>query len=135
MASIKTLRDGIKTRLATVSGIYCHDTIPDDVYPPAAIVGMPSTLRYDFAFRSAVTKISFPIRLVVGRYTESESQDKLDDLCSADGASSIRNAIDTDPTLGGVAQSSRLVEARDFGVYTVAGVEYIGCEIEIEVIA
>ena len=30
--------------------------------------------------------------------------------------------------------STRIVEARDFGVYEVAGVPYIGCEFEVEVI-
>lgn len=135
MASIKALRDGIKTRLATVTGIYTHDTIPDDVYPPAAIVGFPTTVRYDFAMRTPVSRYTFPVRVVAGRTTERESQDKIDDLCSPDGALSIRAAIDADPTLGGVAHSSRVVEARDFGVYEVAGVSYIGGEFEIEVIA
>ena len=135
MASIKALRDGIKTRLATVTGIYTHDTIPDDVYPPAAIVGFPTAVRYDFAMRTPVSRYTFPVRVVAGRTTERESQDKIDDLCSPDGALSIRAAIDADPTLGGVAHSSRVVEARDFGVYEVAGVSYIGGEFEIEVIA
>ena len=135
MASIKALRDGIKTRLAAVTGIYTHDTIPDDVYPPAAIVGFPTAVRYDFAMRTAVSRYTFPVRVIAGRTTERESQDKIDDLCSPDGALSIRAAVDADPTLGGVAHSSRVVEAREFGVYEVAGVSYIGGEFEIEVIA
>ena len=135
MASIKALRDGIKTRLAAVTGIYTHDTIPDDVYPPAAIVGFPTAVRYDFAMRTPVSRYTFPVRVIAGRTTERESQDKIDDLCSPDGALSIRAAVDADPTLGGVAHSSRVVEAREFGVYEVAGVSYIGGEFEIEVIA
>ena len=135
MASIKALRDGLKTRLAAVSGIYTHDTIPDDVYPPAAIVGFPTSVRYDFAMRTAVSRYLFPVRVIAGRTMEAQSQDTIDDLCSPDGALSIRAAVDADPTLGGVAHSSRVVEARDFGVYEVAGVSYIGGEFEIEVIA
>jgi hypothetical protein len=135
MASIKALRDGLKTRLATVTGIYTHDTIPDDVYPPAAIVGFPTSVRYDFAMRTAVSRYLFPVRIIAGRTMEAESQDKIDDLVSPNGALSIRAAIDGDPTLGGVAHSTRVVEARDFGVYEVAGVSYIGGEFEIEVIA
>lgn len=135
MASIKALRDGLKTRLATISGIYTHDTIPDDIYPPAAVVGFPSSVRYDFTMRTPVAKYAFPIRVIAGRTVESESQDKIDDLVSPDGALSIRAAIDADPTLGGVAHSTRVVEARDFGVYEVAGVSYIGGEFEVEVIA
>lgn len=168
MASIKSIRDGLKDRLAAVAGtgpvillledgdillaedgdnltaeqvvaipgeLYTHDTIPDDIYPPAAIVGMPTRVAYDFSFRSAVTRFTFPVRVICGRTTERESQDKLDDFASADGPSSLRATIDADPTLGGVANTTRVVEARDFGVYEVAGVGYIGMELEVEVIA
>ena len=135
MASIASLRDGLKTRLATIANLYTHDTIPDDVYVPAAIVGFPTTVAYDFSFRSAVARYTFPVRVIAGRTTERESQDRIDGLCSPDGASSVRAAVDADPTLGGVANSTRVVSARDFGVYDVAGVSYIGGEFEIEVIA
>lgn len=135
MASIKAIRDGLKTRLATITGLYTHDTIPDDVYPPAAIVGFPTTVSYDLVMRSPVARYTFPVRLVAGRVMEGQGQDAIDDYCSPDGASSVRAAIDADPTLGGVAHSTRVVQARDFGVYEVAGVGYIGGEFEIEVIA
>jgi hypothetical protein len=135
LASIKALRDGLKTRLATIAGLYAHDTIPDNVYPPAAIVGFPSSVAYDFAMRTAVARYLFPVRVIAGRVAEGEGQDKIDDLVSPDGASSVRAAIDADPTLGGVAHSTRVTTARDFGVYEVAGVSYIGGEFEIEVIA
>ena len=135
MASIKALRDGLKTRLATIAGLYAHDTIPDNVYPPAAIVGFPSSVAYDFAMRTAVARYLFPVRVIAGRVAEGEGQDKIDDLVSPDGALSVRAAIDADPTLGGAAHSTRVVAARDFGVYEVAGVSYIGGEFEVEVIA
>jgi hypothetical protein len=135
LASIKALRDGLKTRLATIAGLYAHDTIPDNVYPPAAIVGFPSSVAYDFAMRTAVARYLFPVRVIAGRVAEGEGQDKIDDLVSPDGALSVRAAIDADPTLGGAAHSTRVVAARDFGVYEVAGVSYIGGEFEVEVIA
>jgi hypothetical protein len=85
--------------------------------------------------RTAVARYLFPVRVIAGRVAEGEGQDKIDDLVSPDGASSVRAAIDADPTLGGVAHSTRVVAARDFGVYEVAGVSYIGGEFEVEVIA
>lgn len=135
MASIKAIRDAIKTRLATVAGIYTHDTIPEDVYVPCAIVGFPTTVRYDYAFRTVVSRYTFPVRVLAGRTAEAQSQDTIDDLVSPNGSLSLRAAIDGDPTLGGTAHSTRVVEARDFGVYEVAGVSYIGGELELEVIA
>lgn len=160
MASIKAIRDGLRDLLSgTVFGtedgnvlttedgdeltpegaganlgLYVYDTIPDNVYVPAAIVGMPSSVRYDFALRTPVSRYLFPIRVIAGRVMENQGQDLIDDLASPDGALSVRLAIDADPSLGGAAHSTRVTEARDFGVYEVAGVPYIGCEFEIEVI-
>lgn len=160
MGSIKSMRDGLRDLLSgTVFstedgnvlttedgdeltpegagvnlGLYVYDTIPDNVYVPAAIVGMPSSVRYDFALRTPVSRYLFPIRVIAGRVAEGEGQDLVDDLASPDGALSVRLAIDGDPTLGGAAHSTRVVEARDFGVYEVAGVPYIGVEFEVEVI-
>lgn len=135
MASIAAIRDGIKTRLATISGLYTHDTIPDDIYPPAAIVGAPTRISYDDAFRTAKTRFDFPVRVLAGRAIERESQDRLDGYLSADGVSSVRAAIDGDPTLGGVVDYCRVSQGRDYGAYQVAGVDYIGVELVLEVIA
>jgi hypothetical protein len=135
MASIAAIRDGLKTRLATITGLYTHDTIPDAVNPPAAIVGMPTTIAYDFTFRAATTRFVFPVRVLVGRAAEAEAQDKLDGYLSADGATSIRAAVDGDGTLGGVANTSRVVEARDLGAYEVGATQYLGAEVMVEVVA
>lgn len=135
MASIAAIRDGLKTRLATVTGLYTHDTVPDAVNPPAAIVGLPTTVAYDFTFRAATTRFTFPVRVLVGRAAEAEAQDKLDGYLSADGATSIRAAIDGDPTLGGVASTSRVTAATGLGVYEVGATPYLGADLLVEVVA
>ena len=135
MAGIGSVRDGLKARLATITGLYTYDTVPGSVNVPAAIVGMPSSIRFDVVFRSAVTRMQFPVRLLVGQAHEAEAQDRIDEYISADGASSVRAAIDGDGTLGGVAHTTRVVEVRDVGVYEVAGVAYLGADVLVEVIA
>jgi hypothetical protein len=134
LASLATIRDGLKTRLATIAGLATYDTMPDDVYPPAAIVGVPNRIGYDVAFRNAVANFQIPIRILAGRVVEAEAQDRLDGYISADGASSIRAAIDADPTLNNAAHTTRVIEARGYGVYTVADVPYLGVELLVEVI-
>lgn len=134
MGSIATIRDGLKTRLATVTGLTVYDTMPDDVYPPCAIVGMPSRIAYDVTFRTAVARIDIPIRILAGRVLEAQAQDTLDGYVSADGANSLRAALDNDPTLNGAAHTARITEARDYGVYTVGDVPYLGVELNCEVI-
>lgn len=135
MASFSSIRDGIKTRLATISSLITYDTVPDDVITPAAIVGVPESVRYDFAMRSAVAVFRIPVRVLTGRVVEDAAQDVLDGYLAADGAGSIRAAIDADATLGAVAQTTRVQEVRGYGVYEVAGVPYLGAEWVLEVIA
>ena len=36
--NISSIRDGLKTRLQTISGLRCYDVLPDGFAPPAALV-------------------------------------------------------------------------------------------------
>lgn len=134
MASLASIRDGLKTRLATIAGLETYDTMPDTANPPCAIVGVPARIAYDETFRSAVARYEIPVRVFAGRVVESESQDRLDGYISPDGSTSLRAAIDGDPTLSGAAHTTRVTEARDYGVYTLGDVAYLGVEIVCEVI-
>lgn len=135
MASIQNIRDGIATRLNTISGLYTYADIPDSIMVPCAVVGMPTNITYDFSFRSPVCRMSIPVRVYAGPTLELEAQARLDGLVSADGASSVRAAIDGDITLSGAAQTARLVSAQAYGAYDLQGVSYLGVEMTLEVIA
>ena len=135
MASIQSIRDGIATQLGLISGMNVYPDISDSMMVPAAVVGMPTGVVYDFAFRSPVARVTIPIRVYAGPVLEAEAQRVLDDCVSADGASSVRAAIDLDPQLSAVAQSCRVISAQAYGVYEIAGVNYLGVEFTVEVVA
>jgi len=135
MSSIAAVRAGIGNQLDLISSLNVYDTIPDSIIVPCAIVGMPSTIEYDFAFRSPVAKMQIPVRVYTGPVLEQEAQTILDDYVSADGVSSVRAAIDLDPTLGAVAQTTRVLQAQGYGAYEMAGVQYLGVEFLLEVVA
>jgi hypothetical protein len=135
VASIQSVRVGLKNQLALITSLTAYDTIPDSIMVPCAVVGMPSTIAYDFAFRSAVIKASIPVRVYAAQVLENEAQNLLDGFVATEGASSVRSAIDLDPTLGGVAHSARVTQAQAYGVYEMAGVQYLGVEFLVEVVA
>lgn len=135
MASIQSIRTAIKNRLATINGLYVYEAIPDSILAPCAVVGMPASVAYDFAFRSAVVRMSIPIRLYVAPVLEDQAQDKLDGYVSADGAQSIRAAIDGDTTLAGTVHSVRVVSAQGYGAYDLGDIQYLGVEFSVEVVA
>ena len=64
-----------------------------------------------------------------------DSQETLDGYLASAGSSSIKAQIESDITLGGVAQSVREVEADNYGVYTINNIDYLGVEFLVEVIA
>lgn len=135
MATITQIRQAIATQLALVTTLNVYSSVVDSVMAPAAIVGTPTTIEYDYTFRSANFKMQIPIRLIAARVQEDYAQELLDAMVSYEGASSVPLAMSLDPQLSATAQTSRIVEARNYGVYEVEGISYLGVEFMLEVIA
>lgn len=133
--NISSIRAGLKTRLATISGLRCYETIPDQFAAPAAIVGMPTQIVFDFTFNRSTDRITYPVRLLVAKATDRSAQERLEQYLDGSGALSVKAAIEADPTLGGAANLTRVLNASGLGVYDMGGVPYLGCEFQIEVIA
>ena len=71
----------------------------------------------------------------MSRVDAQDSQETLDGYLASSGASSVKAKVESDVTLGGVAQSTRVVEADNYGVYTINNIDYLGVEFTVEVIA
>jgi len=104
------VRDGLKTRLQTISGLRCFDLIPDQVTPPTAIVGQ---LDFTFDINNArgLDQANVDVIVIVQRFSERAGQNKLDAYLSGSGATSIKAAIEGDKTLGGACQTLRVTSA------------------------
>ena len=113
------VRDGLKTRLQTITGLRVYDLIPDTVSPPAAIVGQ---LDFTFDINNArgLDQANCDILVIVQRLSERVAQDKLDAFLSGSGAGSIKAAIEGDRTLGGTVNTLRVISAEG-GTYDSAG--------------
>jgi len=132
VASISAIRSGLATNLGTISGLRTGATIPDNVNPPYAIVS-PSSVDYHKAFNNALSTYNFTVTLVVGRVSERTSQNSLDAYCSPTGSSSIRVAIESDKTLGGVAFDTIVTGMRNYGSVTIGENTYLAAEFDIAV--
>lgn len=131
---IAAIRDGIKTRLATISGLRCHDTVPGQVMVPAAVVVPVSDTfaTYDVAM-GGVHNLAFTVTLVVSSAWDRTAQDLLDSFIDSSGAKSVFAALSGDPTLGGNVASAELRNASNYGLITWGAQAYLGCEFLIEV--
>lgn len=130
---IAAVRDGIRTRLATISGLHALDRWPDNVIPPTAIVA-PERVLFDNTMGRGGDNATFVVRVLVGRVEDAAAQDLLDTYLAGSGSASVKTAIEADATLGAAADTCRVSEARGYGFYEHNGVKYLGCEFVIQVI-
>jgi len=133
VARLGDLRKGLKDRLATISGLRVYATMPASPQTPAAAV-IPRAKRiqtfdggcyYDFA-----------VWLYVNPQDLNRAQTQIDEYLSEDGPNSVAEAIEAEPTLGGVADSTSVTGWSDYAqLVDIAGGQLLGARIDLEVFA
>lgn len=115
MIKISKVREALGKNIETISGIRVYDTIPDVVVPPCAVVGQ---LDFTFDVNNArgLDQASVDIFVIVQRISERAGQDKLDELLAGTGSKSIKTALESDRTLGGLVDTLRVISAES-GTY------------------
>jgi hypothetical protein len=131
--SISQIRTALATNLATISGLRTAAEIPDLPNPPIAVVSLDS-VTYDQSFAKGMTNYTFTITVIVGRSAEREAQRKLDAYISP-GANSVKNAIESNKTLGGYAYDCRVVSMNSVGSLTISDTTYLAADFTVTVIA
>ena len=128
--NVSSVRDGIKTRLQTISGLRVWDVIPDQVTPPGAVVGQPCAIvgQLDFTFdidnARGVDLANVDVYVIVQRMDARSGQNKLDGYLAGSGSSSIKAAIEGDRTLGGTVNTLRVTRA-EAGTYLQGDVTFL----------
>ena len=130
-----SIESGIATNLGDISSLTVFGYVPDSIEPPTAVVGVVDNIEYDSTMARGADTYNIPVFLYVSRVDAQDAQDTLDAYLASSGASSVKAKVESDITLGGVAQSVRVVEADNYGVYTINNIDYLGVEFMIEVIA
>jgi hypothetical protein len=130
MATIAAARDGLKARLATISDLRVYDNVLGQVEPPAAVIRL-DTIQYDTTMADGSHDPTFIVLVLVSLANERTAQDKLDSYLEPESATSIRNAIDADPTLGGAVDYATATQVRAYGLVNYADVGYLGAEVVV----
>jgi hypothetical protein len=102
------------------------------VNPPFAVI-VPTGVTFHRSFNNALNEYSFTITLIVGQASERNAQNAIDLYCSSTGTSSIRRAVESDKTLGGVAYDTVVTDMRNYGSTTIGETTYLAAEFNVVV--
>lgn len=116
MIKISQVREAIGTNIENITGMRVYDSIPDIVTPPCAVVGQLDFI-FDIDNARGLDQASVDVYVIVQRLSERSGQATLDNLLAGTGSTSIKTAIESDRTLGGLVNTLRVISAES-GTYT-----------------
>ena len=115
MTNINGVRDALKNNLQTITNLRVYDLIPDVIVPPCAVVGQLD-FTFDIDNARGLDQASVDIFVIVQRISERSGQEKLDLLLAGSGNGSIKTALESDRSLGGLVNTLRVISAES-GTY------------------
>ena len=132
--TVSQIKTGLAANLATVSGLRAYAYQPDNVNTPFAWPLLDS-IQYNGAMGGGLITHKFTVSVVVGRSAERTAQTLLDGYLSYAGAISIRQAIESDRTLGGVVQDLIVESADNISTLEANDATYLAIDFVVTVYA
>jgi len=129
--NLASVRAGIKTALQGVSDLRIYEWIPSQLSPPAAVVSL-GTGQYDADFNDGMS-VNYGVLVMLTRADDQHGQERLDAFLGQ-GVNSVFYVIDANPTLSASCDSARVTSWNNPGTFTIGGIEYLGVEVNIEVL-
>lgn len=132
--TVSQIKTGLAANLATVSGLRAYAYQPDNVNTPFAWPLLDS-IQYNGAMGGGLITHKFTVSVVVGRSAERTAQTLLDGYLSYKGATSIRQALESDRTLGGVVQDLIVESADNISTLEANDATYLAIDFVVTVYA
>jgi hypothetical protein len=132
--TVSQIKTGLAANLATVSGLRAYAYQPDNVNTPFAWPLLDS-IQYNGAMGGGLITHKFTVSVVVGRSAERTAQTLLDGYLSYAGALSIRTALESDRTLGGVVQDLIVESANNISTLEANDATYLAIDFVVTVYA
>jgi len=135
VASLEQIRDAVKTTIAhpVIDGMRCHATFGGVVNAPATVV-VPVTADFVVAMGRGADTWELDLVVVVPYGDERTAQNKLDSYVTGAGASSIRQVIFANRTLGLASTDAHIARMSKYGeLMTIGQVEYLTATLRLTV--
>jgi len=139
-ATLTQIRSALANQIATqITGLRASEEVPAAINPPMAVVGpnAGTFAEYEVTMgpNQAVVNWSIRVYLILSYGNVVSSQKKLDAYLSPTGSQSLVQAVNHDPSLGGVADFAVVARAQRYGLVSYNGVDYLGAEVMVDVSA
>jgi hypothetical protein len=92
----------------------------------------PDLITYDLNANRGADEYSFVILVIVGRAADRSAQNNLDRF--AVGPDSVKTAVERDRTLGGVVNTCRITEMRNYQQLVVGDTAFLSVEFVVEAV-
>lgn len=131
--NISAIREQLAVNAGTIDGLRTHQTIPEQVSPPAFIVLGPNEIDFDKTMARGTDRIVFDCLLIASRADARQAQRTLDALLNTKGVGSVKAALESDRTLNGACEDLRVTRINEYGSVEIAGVVHLSARIEVEI--
>ena len=130
--TVAEVLEGIAAAVEAVPGVQVKPYLLDNPSPPTVMLTVDE-FRYHGAFGLGNPELDVIVTAVVSRVVEGESFASLYRHLDAAGDDSLRAALESDPTFGGVAQTSVVTSGGRVTPVDFGGVLYLACEWDLRV--
>jgi hypothetical protein len=135
MTSLAAVRAGLAANLDAIPDIQVSAYMLSNPTPPAIEIH-PSQTDYDLALKRGLDRWRFTVRAFVGLTSDIGAQKRLDRMLASSGSESVKAAVESNPSLSGVIEDLRVINASGYRQYLREGASAVlGAEWEVEVLA
>lgn len=141
MATLAQIREGLRANLAANLDLGANSAVQVSAYAlsnptgPYVQVFGPEEITFHRAMGNGHADWTMTVQVGVPLTLDRGAQELLDRMLESSGGASIRAAIESDTTLGGVVQQAIVTGVSGYAQYVSGQGDYLGCEFSVAVIA
>lgn len=136
---IGRIRAGLAANLSAIDGCQVSAYMLSNPTPPCLFVSIDPAegVRYDRAMQRGLDEYSLRVHGIVAVTSDQGAQSRLDEWLASRGPGSVKAAIESDRTLGGVADDTHVTAGGvDYGEYArETGGSVLACVWNVKVVA
>lgn len=121
--------------LEPIDGLQESPFLLSNPTPPCAEIA-PAPIEYDKAFARGTDLIKLIVRVMVGITLDVAAQRRLDQFLATSGPNSIKEALESDGTLGGTVDDVNVTDCSGYRIFKrEGGASLLGAEWTVEIYA